>query len=167
MRMHNFKNDPKKLLETGLSLVTSSSDAKFIHRVVMVNLMLSGGFSARQLSKLCGIPHRTLSQWLYKVDENGFEALRAIKQEGRPSKLNDEQLAIICDSIKKDPKEFGYEIWDGPSLSDFIKKKFDIDLGIRQCQRLFHKLGFSLVRPQTFPSVGEANTQEREIFKKK
>jgi len=89
MRNHTFKNDPKDLLDKGQSIVNSSSESKFMHRVVMVNLMLSGGLSSRQLSKLCGIPQRTLNQWLCKVDEQGFEALRAIKQEGRPSKLQD------------------------------------------------------------------------------
>ena len=57
-------------------------------------------------------------------------------------------------------------MWDGPNLYDYIKKKYDINLSVRQCQRLFHKLGFSLVRPQTYPSKNENNKEERETFKK-
>ena len=47
-----------------------------------------------------------------------------------------------------------------------IKGTYDIDLGVRQCQRLFHELGFSLIRPQTYPSIGEQNQEERDGFKK-
>lgn len=110
MRAHTFKNDPKKLLEIGRSILSSASEARFLQRVVIVNLMLSSGFSAREFSKLCGIPHRTLSQWISKVDEHGFEALRAIKQDGRPRRLQDGQLAEIYEIIKKAPTDFGYKV---------------------------------------------------------
>lgn len=156
MRNHTFKNDTKDLLEKGQSIVNSSSESKFMHRVVMVNLMLSGGLSSRQLSKLSGIPQRTMSQWLCKVDEQGFEALRAIKQEGRPSKLQDSQMAEISDVIKKEPADFGYKVWDGPSLSGFVKTKYNVILSIRQCQRLLRQFDSSLARSKTPPARRES-----------
>ena len=149
MRIHSFKNDPKKLLEIGQSIVSSSSETKFLQRVVIVNLMLSSGLSARQFSKLFGIPYRTLSLWISKVDEQGFEALRAIKQDGRPRRLQDSQIAEICETIKKAPTGFGYKVWDGPSLSDFIRTKYNVTLGIRQCQRLLRQQDASMVSPKS------------------
>ena len=66
-----------------------------------------------------------------------------------------------------DPKAYGYNVWDGPALSDYIKKTFGVRLCVRQCQRLFHNLGFSLVRPQTFPSKDKDGLdEERKAFKK-
>lgn len=111
--------------------------------------MLSSGLSARQFSKLCGIPYRTLSQWISKVDEQGFEALRAIKQDGRPRRLQDGQIAEIYETIKKAPTDFGYKVWDGPSLSDFIRTKYNVTLGIRQCQRLLRQQDASMVSPKS------------------
>ena len=51
-------------------------------------------------------------------------------------------------------------------MPDYIKSQYHIDLCIRQCQRLFHELGFSQIRPQTYPSSGEPNEEEREAYKK-
>ena len=128
--------------------------------------MLAGSITSSQLSGLTGVPTRTLSTWLKKADEEGFESLKAIKQTGRPNKLADDKLAIIKDAIEHSPEDYGYRVWDGPSLSDFILKKFNVTMGVRQCQRLFHKLGFSLIRAQTYPSLGEQNENERNDFKK-
>ena len=132
MRLHTFKHNPDELLKEGLQLVGSSSDSKFIHRVVMVNLMLSGNISSLQLSQLSGIAQRTLNQWLNTVDEYGFERLRAIKQDGRPRKLTDNQLVEIKDAISNNPEENGFKVWDGPTLSAFIKSKYGIELGDRK-----------------------------------
>ena len=104
--------------------------------------------------------------WVKIADEDGFEQLRAVKQEGRPRRLNANQTAEIKDTLNRDPSDYGYKVWDGPSLSSYIKGTYDIDLGVRQCQRLFHELGFSLIRPQTYPSIGEQNQEERDGFKK-
>jgi transposase len=131
----------------------------------MVNLMLSG-LSSKLLAEFCGDSERTLQTWLKKVDEIGWEALVAVKQAGRPNKLNDEQINEIKAALKTDPAESGYNVWDGPALSDYIKTKYGIDYGVRACQILMHKMGFSLIRPQTYPSLGNPDNETREAFKK-
>ena len=75
MRVRAFKNNPDELLEKGIEIVESSNESKYIHRVVMVNLMLSGKLSSLALSKLSGISQRTLNQWLTIADEQVFEGL--------------------------------------------------------------------------------------------
>ena len=100
------------------------------------------------------------------VDEHGFESLRPKKQPGRPSRLSDYQKKSIKDDIIKGPAEFGFNVWDGKTLSEHIEKKYGVSLKVRQCERLFHELGFSLIRPQTFPSKGEKDNPAREAFKK-
>lgn len=166
MNTRTFKHDPDELLMEGKKIINSSSDAKYVFRVAMVNFMLARTATAEELSNLSGIPRRTLTSWVQKVDENGFESLKAIKQPGRSSRLSDEQMAIIKDAIESDPEDSGYRVWDGTTLSDYIREQFNIDLGVRQCQRLFHTLGFSKIRPQKYPSLGERNNEAREDFKK-
>ena len=90
-----------------------------------------------------------------------------LKQSGKPDKLSDEQKAEIKKVLRESPDKHGYCVWDGISLSDHITSKYDIEYSIRQCQRLFHELGFSLQRAGTFPSLEEQNGSEREEFKKK
>ena len=94
MRVHKYINDPKELLEQGKQIVSENADNKFVYRVSMVNLMLSG-LSPKLLAEFCGDSERTLQTWLKKVDEIGWEALVAVKQAGRPNKLNDEQINEI------------------------------------------------------------------------
>ena len=50
--------------------------------------------------------------------------------------------------------------------SQYIKKQFGVDIGVRQCQRLFRSLGYSHIRPQPYPSKGYEDTEERTAFKK-
>ena len=165
VRIKQFIHDPKELLEQGKKLVKENSDIKFAYRISMVNLIL-GGMSAKELSMHCGDGETTLMSWVTKVDTDGWDALRAKKQPGKPSKLTAEQLETVKKAILDSPQSYGYSVWDGPSLSAYIKSTFDIDLGVRACQKLFHKLGFSLIRPQTYPSLENPDDNAREEFKK-
>lgn len=165
MNIRTFKSNKQELIDEGRRIVSSSDDAKYLRKVTIVNLMLNGA-TASSLSPSCGETTRTLTSWMKAVDENGFESLRAKKQSGRPHKLSVEQKEEIKVAILSDPKEFGYNIWDGPSLSDYISKKYAVSLGVRQCQRLFHELGFSLIRPQAFPSKDHKEDPRRADFKK-
>ena len=166
MRTRQYKSDPKALLEEGKKLIKTINDEKYRHKVEIVNLVISG-INPKKLSDVCKESKSTIYLWVKLVDENGFEALCPKKRNGRPTKLSDQQCLEIKAVLELDnSKEHGYSVWDGPNLSDYIKKKYGIDLSVRQCQRLFHKLGFSLVRPQTYPSKNESNKKERETFKK-
>lgn len=165
MNNRKFKSDKAALIAEGKRIVSSSDDAKYLRKVTMVNLML-GGMSAKALAEACGKTERTLSGWMKAVDEHGFEALRTIKQTGRPSRLSDSQKEEIKIAIASDPADYGYNVWDGISLSNYIETTYNITYSVRQSQRLFHALGFSLIRPQTFPSKGDEASPEREAFKK-
>lgn len=164
MNKRNFIHKPSELLKIGKEIVKQSKDEKYIRKVTLVNLMLERKMAAEKISELSGITRRTLSRWVKIADEEGFEALKA--KTGRSAKLSKEQKEEIKNALINPPKESGYYKWDGISLSDYIKNQYDIDLCVRQCQRLFHELGFSKIRPQTYPSLGESNEEERETFKK-
>ena len=149
----------------GRSIVSESADNKFVHRVSMVNLMLSG-FSAKELAKYCGESERTLQSWLKKVDEQGWETLISKKQTGRPSRLSNQQVEEIRIAVQANPEQSGYNVWDGPTLSDYIKNQYGIEYGVRASQYLLHRMGFSLIRPQVYPSLEQPDDEAREAFKK-
>ena len=153
MMLREFINNPHDLLEEGKKIIQSSDNYTFAYRVAMVNLLLTDdGMTTAKLSELTGIPTRTLNDWVKKADETHFEALRPKQRPGKAARLSEEQYAQIKETLTHDPEEYGY---------------FGITLGVRQCQRIFHKLGFSRIRPQTFPALGEEDSEEREAFKKK
>jgi transposase len=153
------------LLEQGNALMTSSEESRYLFRVFSVNMVLSG-IPASQVGAYAGYTKASVTAWVRTVDEKGFEALRSKQHPGRPSKLSEEQLKEVDTVLQTDPKEYGLKVWDGPSLSAYIKSNYGIDISVRQCQRLFQKLGYSRIRPQPYPSKGYENTEERSAFKK-
>lgn len=165
MNIRTFQSDKQSLIDEGKRIVSMSDDARFLRKVTIVNLMLNGA-SASSISPACGETTRTLTSWVKAVDEQGFEALRPKKQPGRPNRLSQSQKEEIKVVILSPPEEAGYTVWDGPSLSDYINRSYGISLGVRQCQRLFHELGFSQIRPQTFPSKDHKDDPRRDEFKK-
>lgn len=165
MNTRKFAIDKNELIEQGRSIIKISRDTKYIYRVTLVNLILAG-VDPEVIAFGSDVTTRTLSNWVKDVAERGFDALQITPQPGRPSKLTDENKEEIKDALVKDPQESGYNVWDGPSLSDFISKKFSVDYSVRASQRLMHELGFALIRPQAFPSKGAENTPKREEFKK-
>jgi len=71
----------------------------------------------------------------------------AVKTKGRPSLFSDTQLEEIKQVVSSDPENYGYHMWDGPTLSDYIKVKYNIEYGIRACQKLFHRFALRSIRP--------------------
>lgn len=165
MNNRKYHTDPEILLAQGKAIMTSSDESKYLFRVFAVNMVLSGT-PASQVGASAGFTKAAVTGWVKAADEQGFEALRPQQKAGRPPKLTQDQLKEIDAILQDDPKEHGYKVWDGPSLSSYIKSKYNIDIGVRQCQRIFHSLGYSRIRPQPYPSKEYENTEEREAFKK-
>ena len=89
-----YKTDKEQLLAEGKLIVSSTADAKFQHKVELVNLVLSG-MTPSALSEFVCESKNTITLWVKTADEKGFDALRTKKQTGRPSKLSVENIASI------------------------------------------------------------------------
>lgn len=165
MNNRKFHTNPDELLSQGKIIMASSEESKYLFRVFAVNMVLSGT-SAAQVGASAGVTRAAVSGWVKIADEKGFDALHTKERSGRPSKLNSAQLAEIDKAIQSNPAEYGFKVWDGPSLSEHIKSKYGIVLSVRSCQRIFHQLNFSRIRPQPYPSKDYEDTEERNAFKK-
>lgn len=141
-----------------------SEEAKFIHRLHGILLKIDNKDNACEtIAQLFGQSSRTISNWINKVNRAGsIEVLRDKAKPGRNSKLDFEQLDKIKSVLQSPPELSGVSanIWDGKSLAFYIKKEFDVELGVRQCQRMFKKLGFSLKRARPIVSKGDAEKKE-------
>ena len=160
-----YKTDPVLLLAQGKAIVDAGGEARFQHKVEMVNLVLAG-LAPSFLAEHCGDSKNSITGWVKSADERGFESLRDGKSTGRPPKLSPEQVAEIDALLQDEPEAHGYRVWDGPSVSDLIRKRYGVDYSVRSCQGMFKRLGYSRVRPQTFPSKGHEDSEAREGFKK-
>ena len=136
MNNRKFHTNPDELLSKGKNIIKSSEESKYLFRVFAVNMVLSGT-SAAQVSVSAGVSRATVSGWVKIADEKGFEALRTKERSGRPPKLSSAQLAEIDVALQSNPAEYGFKVWDGPSLSEHIKSKYGIVMSVRNCQRIF------------------------------
>ncbi|MDR1049789.1 MAG: hypothetical protein LBP95_01665, partial [Deltaproteobacteria bacterium] len=92
--MRKYVTDPRKLLSEGQLIVNSTDDAKYQHKVEMVNLVLAG-LTPSFLSGHTADSKNAVTLWVKKADEQGFDSLRARKQPGRPAKLGANELEEI------------------------------------------------------------------------
>jgi transposase len=108
----------------------------------------------------------TVQRWIKSFEKNGFSGLEDGGKTGRPQRLDPKQLKEINNALRKSPHEFGYEqnLWDGKLLAHHIQKTHKVALGVRQCQRLFHKLYFRRRKPR--PLIAHADIEEQSAFKK-
>lgn len=166
MNERKYNTDRDVLLKKGKEIMSSTDESRYLFKVFAVNMVVAGDAASR-IAELAGVSTMTVSTWVKTADEQGFEALRPQPRSGRPTKLTESQLKEIDELLQTDPKDSGYKVWDGPTLSAHIKATYDIEIGVRQCQRLFHALGYSRIRPQQYPSKGYEDTEERKEFKKK
>lgn len=165
MKVHRFQTDIEKMKEEAAEILRTTKDQKFKYKTLAV-LQVLNGTTAYDLSKIYPEAANTISGWVKKADEEGFDSLKTYKAKGQPPKLTQEQIDQIDKILQSDPEEYGYLVWTGASVSDLIKEMFDVEYGVRACQKLFKKLGYSYIRPQIFPSKGNADEKARGQYKK-
>ena len=140
-------------------------EARYDHRLHAI-LLVAQGMSSRRAAQLLGDSPRTVAYWVQRFEAEGLAGLADADRPGRPRRLDQDQLYQIEQALRKSPFEVGLSVnlWDGKALSAYIKQQFGIQLGVRQCQRLFRQLGFRLRKPRS--KIANADPSKKEEFKK-
>lgn len=139
--------------------------SRYDHRLHGV-LLVAQGMTCPQVAGLLGDSPRAVVNWVQRFEADGFVGLAEGERPGRPSRLNAAQLARVEKALRASPTKFGLptQMWDGPTLSAFLREVLSVNLKVRQCQRLFRQLGFRLRKPR--PQVAQADPQEQAAHKK-
>jgi len=145
--------------------ILRSEESRYDHRLHGV-LLVCSGFTCGQVAQVFGHSRRTVQYWVRRFEQSGFAGLQETPRPGRPGTVDDVLRERIGQDLRKSPREFGYSqnLWDGKLLSHHLAKNYDAKLGIRQCQRLFHQLGFRLRKPR--PVIAKADPGAQEQYKK-
>ncbi len=130
--------DLESLLEEGRTLLQENRTARFCQKVTLVSLMLRG-MGPEELSSYCGITSRTLQNWLKRVRESGWNSLMEAEKRGRRSALSDAQTEELRSLIQTCPGDQGYSRWNGPALSDYIRRTYQISYSTRSAQMLLRR----------------------------
>jgi transposase len=145
--------------------IRRSDEARYDHRLHALLLVVQG-MSCRQVAQVLGDSPRTVAYWVHRFIEQGLSGLADADRPGRPRRLSDSQMAEVAQAVRGSPADYGLEcgLWDGKALSVFIGQRFGVDIGVRQCQRMFRQLGFRLRKPR--PGMAGADPARQEEYKK-
>ena len=139
--------------------------SRYDHRLHGV-LLVAQGMTCPQVAELLGDSTRTVVNWVQCFEARGLAGLSEGERPGRPGRLQSKQLARVESALRASPNKFGLaaQLWDGPTLSVFLREELGVTLKVRQCQRLFRQLGFRLRKPR--PQVAQADPELQATHKK-
>jgi transposase len=145
--------------------IARSDESRYDHRLHGL-LLITGGQGCQQVADLFGEDRRTVQRWVKRFETHGLDGLREGERLGRPATLDAKQWAKLGRDLRRSPQEFGHaaHLWDGQLLAEHLRRRFQVKLGVRQCQRIFGQLGFRLRKPR--PQVAQSDPQRVAAFKK-
>ena len=155
--------DPEVMRVTIQQEIARSEEARYDHRLHGL-LLITGGQSCQQVAELLGEDRRTVQRWVTRFETHGLEGMREGERPGRPTTLDARQWAALGRDLRRDPGEFGLagHLWDGRLLSEHLRRRYDVELGVRQCQRIFGQMGFRLRKPR--PQVAQVRPRKGRGF---
>ena len=160
--------EPKKIERQINSFINNDPESKFIYRLCSLKMFINDpSCSAEKLGEIMRASPITIANWIHSINDSGqINVLRDKEKPGRNSRLTDNQLLEIQEAIQQHPTtvDLNANLWDGKTLSHFIKKNYGIVIKVRQCQRIFKKLGFTLKRGRT--RVANGDPEKKLAFKK-
>ena len=145
--------------------IRRSEESRYDHRLHGL-LLVAHGMTCPEVAALLGDAPRTVEYWIRGFEKRGLAALREGDRSGRPGRLSEKHLRGIHAALRRMPREIGLggNVWDGKTLAAWIERQYGIALGVRQCQRLFRRLGFRLRKPR--PAIAPADPERQKAHKK-
>ena len=164
--MHRLEIADKDIIRIAIqNEIQRSEESRYDHRLHGVLLSCSG-MSSYEIAALLGHSPRTVQYWIRHFQEHVFAGLEEGERPGRPSALSENVLRAVGQDLRQEPRIGGYPqtFWDGKLLSHHLKTHYQIDIGVRQCQRLFHHLGFRRRKPRAL--IAQADPEAKAAYKK-
>lgn len=146
--------------------IVRTEESRYDHRLHGL-LLVTGGQSCQQVADLFGEDRRTVQRWVRTFESRGLDGLREGERPGRPKSIDARQWKVLEKDLRRNPNEFGLttnHLWDGKLLVEHLRRRCDVTLGVRQCQRLFKQMGFRFRKPR--PQVTQSDLGKVRAFKK-
>lgn len=164
--MDKLKFDDLEVVKLALQQeISRSPESRYDHRLHGL-LFLCQGMSTYEVGNLLGHSPRTIQYWFHRFQEEGLMGLIDAEGRGRRTSLSPRQQKQLEADLRKPPTVSGYTQgqWDGVLLSHHLGREFGVKIGVRQCQRLFHHLGFRRRKPRGI--IAGANPEDQQAYKK-
>ena len=158
--LSGLRHSRSALLKEGMEALSSSGGSVFAVRAALVCIILKGLYELGKLCRLSGVSESALESWVMIADTEGFDGLmvelgsessgaqgimvpsrlldllRAVRTVRGNGRLSEQQKAEVRGVLSNSPEEYGYRVWDGTSLSDFIAVRYRMICSVRECVRI-------------------------------
>lgn len=148
--MRKFEIKDAAIMEIAVQQeIQRSEESRYNHRLHGI-LLICKGFSCAEVAEFFNHSPRTIQYWAKRFEDEGFAGLVDTPHSGRPKRWDGKIMEAIGRDLRESPRSFEYSqnLWDGKLLSHHLSEKYDVSLGVRQCQRLFTHLGFRRRKPR-------------------
>jgi transposase len=124
------------------------------------------GMSRAQAAHHAGMDRQTLRDWVIRFNAEGIEGLRDRPKSGRPTWLDDGQLAAFKALVLRgpDPERDGVSSWRAKDLCRIVEDRFGVAYTENGMLRVLHDLDLSW--QQARPMHPEADLKAQARFKK-
>jgi transposase len=145
-------------------LAARSRDGAVVRRLLAIALILEGHCRA-EAARLSGMDRQTLRDWVHRYNERGIGGLRSRVSPGRPSALNDAQMAELRSMVLAGPDPERNQVirWRCADLRDEIATRWSVVLHERSVGRLLHRLGMTRLQPRPHHVKHDAVAQETRL----
>ena len=127
--------------------------SRYDHRLHALLLVVSGR-SCSEVADWFGESASTVQRWVRRFQAHGLGGLHDVARSGRPRSLDAVQWRRLEADLRKTPRYFGFTArsWNGPTFAEHLRRCYGVDLGLRQCQRLFLQMASKPRRTRTAPT---------------
>lgn len=144
--MHRlFIQDAEQLVAEIESQLAGSPEFRFFKKLYTLLLVARNrSNNCSEAARQLGYSPQTIARWVHRVSVKrgyDFKRLRDKQKPGRPKRLTNKPLSILKIILTEPPKiAQGATKWTGTLLSDYLKQEFDVDIQVRQCQKIMASL---------------------------
>ena len=129
-------------------------------RINGVKMIVRQGLGVNEVARRLWVTHGIVSRWYsaYRDAKNSYDALKSREHTGRPSKLNNRQLAGIPKILVNGAQHYGFftDLWTAERLAKVVEDKYRISYSPSQVARILNSLKLSYQKPE-----GKAREQSR------
>lgn len=154
---------PRTVSRQQLLAVAEQAPGAWLGLKVAVLVLLRDGYRPTFLAHLFGISRMTLTRWVHRLNREGLAGLYDQPRPGRPPQLTARVRRQLRRDLESPPERFGLPrvVWDGPTLAAHLRRRFGIQVQVRQAQNWLHRLGYRLTRAGYVYLQAKAGDAER------
>lgn len=145
--------------------IKRSEESRYDHRLHGV-LLICQRHDCHQVGRWLGESPTTIQRWVHRFEEHGLAGLQDGTRSGRPHRLDAKIWSKVEKDLRQSPRTWDYQqnLWDGKLLAHHLINAYSVQMGVRQCQRLFKQMGFRRRKPR--PVIAQADPEAQAAFKK-